>query len=220
MQVSSAPCRPWLCPAGRSSPPVAAASWSGILVSPSWLTWWTSGHRGSCKLMGCFCSLSVFSWLAWFSHRSLSTHILLITSPDALTRQLLDQPSRSSNLQTGSSFRGPSWPPPEHPHPTRPPTAADSHIRWWMAFSQCSWPCWVTDCTLAVLSDSNTSKLNLNSLTWRVHMWILLAADALLHWTSLQTITEGSHHLLNHPCPTFKGDEFTLPEEIHSDTLG
>lgn len=51
-----------------------------------------SGHRGSCELMGCFCSLSVLSWLTWFSHRSLSTHILLITSPDALTRQLLDQP--------------------------------------------------------------------------------------------------------------------------------
>lgn len=50
-----------------------------------------SGHRGSCELMGCFCSLSVLSWLTWFSHRSLSTHILLITSPDALTRQLLDQ---------------------------------------------------------------------------------------------------------------------------------
>lgn len=63
-----------------------------LLVSPSWLTWWTSGHRGSCELMGCFCGLSAFSWLTWFSRRSPSTHILLITSPDALTRQLLHQP--------------------------------------------------------------------------------------------------------------------------------
>lgn len=77
-----------------------------------------------------------------------------------------------------------------------------------------------TSSTTRLKHTSELIKKNRNSLTRRVHMWILLAAHALLCWIPLQTKTEGSCHLLNHPCPTFKGDKFTLPEEIHSDTLG
>lgn len=112
-----------------------------------------------------------------------------------------------SNLKKGRSFREP---------PSQPP------VQRLMMF-QC---CWNVQATTVHKQYYQTqthlriNKRNLNSLTRRVHMWILLAAHALLCWIPLQTKTEGSCHLLNHPCPTFKGDKFTLPEEIHSDTLG
>lgn len=85
-------------------------------------TWWTSWRttnwcpRSSYELIGGFCNLFVFSWLTWFTCRSLSTHhLLLITSPDTLTCHTYFLINLlSSNLQAGSSFRGPSRP--HQPH--------------------------------------------------------------------------------------------------------